>query len=85
MKLVIDINENCYNSVKFYDGDIMNEWSDHIGCAIFYGTTLEKVLEGIKAEIETKMDYYSDFIDQNVIFGFDRSIKIIDKHISGGT
>ena len=84
MKVVIDIDENCFNSVRYYDGDIMNEWSDHIGCAIFNGIPLEKVFEGIKSEI---IDLYTDRPKgynhyQRTEFA-SKVLDIIDKHISG--
>ena len=79
MEIVIDIPEGFYEEIKRFGCVSV------IHSAVINGTPLEKVLEDIKTEIDTKRirkNPKNDFIDGYNLAIFD-ALEIIDKHISG--
>ena len=75
MKLVIDIPDDIWGKVK--DGYVPLGISKHLQ----NGTPLEKVLEDIKAEINRKAN--SGQWSEATVYGMQKALTIIDKHISG--
>ena len=86
MKLIIEIDEKCYESVRYYDGDIMNEWKDHIGCAVFNAIPFDSVIKDIKTEIGAKVFDIKPNTNGKYFDGVDDAMDIvnsaIDKHIN---
>ena len=85
MKLVVDIDKNDYDIIKYV---IQAIGSDYMPCVIIAnGTPLEKVLEDIKAEIKQwywDSDKQALAKDPCVVDAMtDLFIRTIDSHISG--
>ena len=84
MKLVVDIDKNDYDIIKYV---IQAIGSDYMPCVIIAnGTPLEKVLEDIKAEIEELKSCCDDEWDAFLTGrkeAYNNVLEIIDKHISG--
>lgn len=92
MKLVIDINENEYIGIKSMEKDTTSyPWTIHLYDAVKTATPLEKVLEEITGEIEENLitdgqviegEFFADDAE-NINYGLNVALKIIDSHISG--
>ena len=83
MQIVIEILEEEYEKIKsMYIHN--NATAADLRRIIANGTPLETVLEDIKAEIEEEKQGYDlyDNDDNNVLYGLQTCIGIIDNHIS---
>ena len=83
MKIVIDIPKGRYEDIL--SGKEVTIYQCDIRDVLKNGTPLETVLENIKAEIEEEKQGYDLYNndDNNVLYGLQTCIGIIDNHISG--
>ena len=80
MKIVIEINENEYTGIKsFPNANTSYPWTLHLYDAVRNGIPLDKVIEDIKAEIQTLRNCSCSCSDGII----DDVEDIIDKHTSG--
>lgn len=99
MKLVVNINELDYETIKEVD-ELSGEWKTDIASqtmkAIANGTLLSEVIEGIKAEIEKQIERDFAFAENENVkvpchYGTANGLQValriidgvIDKHIGG--
>ena len=91
MQIVIDIPEDDYHDILQYTELKANtEFENLMIVAIKNGTPLPKVIEDIKAEIESICEnttyppddtFFRIVVDEDYFLGLEYAIKIIDKHI----
>lgn len=88
MELIIDIPEEVYKSIQ--DNDYCGILNSDMYNAVKNGTPLPKVIEDIKAEIESICEnttyppddtFFRTVADEDYFLGLEYAIKIIDKHI----
>ena len=85
MQIVIDIPEEIYDYIHNEHVAMRVCDSHQVASAIANATPLEKVLEDIKADIEERRTFFLQGIDDgddNIAFGLELALDIIDKHIS---